>query len=208
MFEDRRDAGRRLAELLSNYRKSEALVLAIPCGGVEVGYQVAEALALQFELLISRKLPMPGNPEAGVGAIAEDGSTYLVPGSNQRFGEAEIERIRCEQQAEIERRIRELRRGRPLPTLNGRQVILIDDGVAMGSTMRASIACCRNQDAAEVIVAVPVAGPRVVPELERLADKVVCVESPRFFRAVAQVYRHWRDVPDEEVLEIMQRRTR
>lgn len=206
MFENRMDAGRKLAQKLTHHRNGNALVLAIPCGGAEIGYQVATALGLKFGLLIARKLPMPGNPEAGFGAIAEDGSTVLMPGAEQEFGHDTVQRVCAEQREEIQRRIRHLRGGEELPSLENRRVILTDDGVAMGSTMRASITCCRNWGAAAVTVAVPVAGPRIVPTLEKEADEVIAVECPSGFRAVAQVYRTWRDVADEEVVEIMRRK--
>lgn len=205
MFDDRRDAGQQLARRLTHHHDSSAIVLAIPCGGVEIGYQVATTLGVDFDLIVVRKLPMPGNPEAGFGAIAEDGSTVMVPGAEEQFGPDAVQRVSREQRQEIRRRIRELRNGNPLPDVEGRRVILTDDGVAMGSTMRASIACCRNRGAGAVTVAVPVAGPRVVPALQEEADGVVAVTSPPGFRAVAQVYRRWRDVTDEEVLEIMGR---
>lgn len=206
MFADRTDAGRQLAAKLTHHRGGDAVVLAIPCGGVEVGDQVASVLDLSFDLVIVRKLPMPDNPEAGFGAVAEDGSSVIMPGAEEQFGPETVRRVRAEQCEEIQRRIRELRDGRDLPPLDGRRVILVDDGVAMGSTMRASIRCCRDRGAAAVTVAVPVVGPRIIPRLEKDADEVVVVESPAGFRAVAQVYRRWYDVPDVEVVTIMRRR--
>ncbi len=206
MFTDRSDAGRRLAAKLTHHRGGDAVVLAIPCGGAEVGDQVASTLGLPFDLIIVRKLPMPDNPEAGFGAVAEDGSSVMISGVEEQFGHKTVRRVHAEQCQEIQRRICELRNGRELPPLEGRRVILVDDGVAMGSTMRAAIRCCRNRGAAAVTVAVPVAGPRIIPRLEEEADEVVAVESPRGFRAVAQVYRRWYDVPDAEVVTIMRRR--
>jgi predicted phosphoribosyltransferase len=206
MFEDRSDAGRALAEKLEPYRDEHPLVLAIPRGGVEVGYQVAKALDADLSLLITRKLPFPGNPESGFGAIAEDGSAFVYEHAARTVPDPVIERIKERQREEIERRIEVLRKGEPLPEMSGRTVILVDDGIAMGSTMRASIQLCKHRGAGKIVVAVPVAGEQVVRDLRRLVDDVVVVETPAYFRAVAQVYRNWYDVPDAEVLEIMARR--
>lgn len=209
MFEDRTDAGQKLAYALEEYKDREnVLVLAIPRGGAEVGYRVAEHLDADFSLLVTRKLPYPSHPEAGFGAIAEDGSTYIYEDAARRLSPEAIRRIAREQRQEIERRVEVLRGGRPLPTIRGRTVILVDDGIAAGSTMRASIQLCKNREAARIVVGVPVAGERTTEEIEQLVDEVVVVEQPAFFRAVAQVYRAWYDVPDREVLEIMTRRQR
>jgi predicted phosphoribosyltransferase len=206
MFADRKEAGKRLAEKLEKYRKREnVLVLAIPRGGVQVGYQVAKYLNADFSILISRKLPYPYNPEAGFGAIAEDGSTFLFPHAEFELPGETINEILISQQDEIKRRIETLRKGKPLPAMEGKTVILVDDGIAMGSTMRASIKCCRNQGAGRIVVGTPVAGERGRMEIGQLVDEIVVVEEPINFRAVAQVYQNWYDVPDEEVLEIMKK---
>ncbi len=205
MFDDRTDAGQQLARALDAYKDQDVLVLAIPRGGVEVGFQVATYLNADLSIIVARKLPFPDNPEAGFGAVAEDGSTFIFPDAAHWLPRAVIARIVQEQQQEIARRIAVLRGGEPLPPIAGRTVILVDDGIAMGSTMRASIRLCRNQQAGKVIVAAPVAGPRTAREMATLADEAVILEQPPFFRAVAQVYRNWYDVSDEEVLEIMAR---
>lgn len=203
MFENRTDAGKQLGKALLKYRDPYTIVLAIPRGGVEVGYQVAKALDAPLSLIISRKLPLPYNPESGFGAVAEDGSTWLVPHLRGYLQEDLSEKIIQEQVAEIKRRIETLRGGRDLPDIKGSTVILVDDGIAMGSTMRASIAYCRNREAGKVVVAAPVTGEDTAEEMRKIADDVVILEMPLYFRAVAQVYRNWYDVPDEEVLEIM-----
>jgi putative phosphoribosyl transferase len=205
MFSDRTDAGMRLAKALDRFRAENCIVLAIPRGGAEVGYRVADSLGAPFSLIISRKLPFPDDPEAGFGAVSEDGSTWMVPGARNWLRMETIEKIKADQLEEIRRRIGVLREGRELPDIRGRAVILVDDGIAMGSTMRASVACCRNLGAAKVVVAVPVTGRETVREMESIADEVVVLEIPGDFRAVAQVYENWYDVPDEEVLEIMAR---
>jgi putative phosphoribosyl transferase len=204
MFRDRKDAGRRLAGALRPYRQEHPLILAIPRGGVEVGVQVALGLEAPLAILIARKLPLPDDPEAGFGAVAEDGSTFLVEYLAAALGPARVQETIREQMQEIQRRIAVLRNGEPLPPLAGRTVIVLDDGIAMGSTMRAAVALCRNRQAGRVIVASPVAGPPTAAELRTLADDVVILETPLTFRAVAQAYENWYDVPDEEVIRIME----
>jgi predicted phosphoribosyltransferase len=205
VFRDRADAGQQLARALEQYRSENPLILAIPRGGAEVAYQVAKHLEADLGLLMVRKLPYPDNPESGFGAIAEDGSTYLNQEAALTLSERAIYGIIRQQNIEIDRRVEVLRQGRPLPEIEGRIVILIDDGIAMGSTMRAAISLCRRRKASSLVVAVPVAGRRVANEMQRLADRVIVLEQPRYFRAVAQVYRSWRDVPDDEVIEVMDR---
>ncbi len=205
MFTDRGDAGRRLAESLEKYRDRGVLVLAIPRGGVEVGLEVARFLNADFSIVITRKLPTPDDPEAGFGAIAEDGSTYIFERVARWIHPDLLESIKDEQSREIERRKQVLRRGWALPEIAGRTIILVDDGIAMGSTMMASIALCRKQKAAWIVAAAPVAGPDTARALENEADEVVVLETPRFFRAVAQAYQNWYDVPDREVIEILER---
>jgi predicted phosphoribosyltransferase len=205
MFRDRTDAGIRLARELEKYKGTGALVLAIPRGGVEVGYQVARHLGADFSIIITRKLPFPENPESGFGAIAEDGSAFMAEGARHQVPQATVEKIAEEQKREIRRRIEALRGGRPLPDVEGRAVILVDDGIAMGSTMGASIMLLRNRKAGRVVAAAPVAGARTAAEMGKLADEVVVVEVPSYFYAVAQVYENWYDVPDEEVVAIMAR---
>jgi len=213
MFEDRRDAGQELARRLEPYKGEDVLVLAIPRGGVEVGYQVAKYVDADFSLLIARKLPYPDQPEAGFGAIAEDGSAVVLDRATRWVSDETVERVTEEQRQEIERRVAVLRKGEPLPEMEGRTVILVDDGIAMGSTMRAAIKLCRHRNAGRIVVAVPVASPDVAERIEpkRMGgktqgpDEIVVLEQPRFFRAVAQVYEHWYDVPDSEVTALMER---
>ncbi len=205
MFRDRKDAGKRLGEALSGYRNQNPLVLAIPRGGVEVGYEVAKALQADFDLLICRKLPYPDNPESGFGAIAEDGTLFINEAAAAYLSEGTILRIIEEQKREIERRIERLRGGRPITPVEGRTVILVDDGIAMGSTMTAALRMCRKRGAKRIVVAAPVAGARTIAYFSQVADDVVVLESPPDFYAVAQVYEKWYDVSDEEVLEILGR---
>jgi predicted phosphoribosyltransferase len=208
MFKNRKDAGEKLAKALEKYRTENPIILAIPRGGVEVGLQVAAKLGADFSLIIARKLPFPDNPEAGFGAIAENGSTFILENAYYWLSEETIEQIKQEQTAEIERRIKALRGGNPIPELAGRTVILIDDGIAMGSTMRAAIELCKNRKAGKIVVAVPVAGREVAEELQKKVDELVVIETPVYFRAVAQAYEKWYDVSDEEVLDLLRENIR
>ena len=205
MFRDRKEAGKKLALELDKYKNKNVLVLAIPRGGVEVGLEVASHLNSDFDILVSRKLPIPYNPEAGFGAIAEDGSIYLNKDAYSWVGKDDIERIKKEQIIEIKRRIDVLRGGKPLTQVRGRKVILVDDGLAMGSTMYASVEYCRNKKAEKVIVAVPVSGKDVFYEIKQLVDEAYVLEMPYNFMAVAQSYLYWTDVTDEDVIELMKK---
>lgn len=203
MFEDRKDAGKRLAKALTKYRNKDVLILAIPRGGVEVAYKVAEYLNAELNLLVSRKLPFPNNKEAGFGAIAEDGSTFIFKDAYMWLSEEKIEEIKMEQIDEVRRRIEILRQGKKLPGIKGRIVILIDDGLAMGSTIRVAIMLCKNKGAKKVVVAAPVSGEDIAREIEEIVDEIVILEKPVSFQAVAQVYKNWHDVTDSEVIEIL-----
>ena len=205
MFDNRQDAGQNLGKALHKYKDKGVIVLAIPKGGVQVGYEVAKYLNADLSIIVARKLPFPDNPEAGFGAIAEDGSTFIFEGAERWLQKETIDEIIGEQRGEIKRRIEVLRKGKPLPEIKDRIVILIDDGIAMGSTMRVSINLCKNKKAKRIIVAVPVSGRDVAEEIQELVDELIVLEMPPFFRAVAQVYRNWYDVLDEEVSEIMRR---
>jgi putative phosphoribosyl transferase len=204
VFKDRKDAGEKLAEALTAYKGKKPLALAIPRGGVAVGYQVARHLQGDFSIIVVRKLPFPDNPESGFGAIAENGITYFVDSALKVLSSNAVERIVEEQKLEIKRRIEILRGGKSLPAMKNRTVILVDDGIAMGSTMRAAIMQCRSNKPAKIVVASPVAGPSTAADLEKFVDEVVILEKPLFFRAVAQAYEIWYDVQDKEVLKIMQ----
>ena len=205
MFEDRKDAGKKLAKELTRYKGKSVLVLGIPRGGVEVAYEVAKYLDAELSILISRKLPLPFNPEAGFGAIAEDGSTLIQKDTHSWLSREEVEEIIREQKLEVDRRIKVLRKAKPLPRIKGRTVILVDDGLAMGSTMKVSIDLCKNKEAGKIIVAVPVSGESTAREIGDMVDEIVVLEMPPFFQAVAQVYTNWRDIQDSEVIEILER---
>ena len=206
MFIDRKDAGKKLSQRLLHLKGEFPLVLAIPRGGVPVAYEIAKALQADFSLVIARKLPFPHNPESGFGAIAEDGSSVILDQAYLIFSPESIEIIKEEQKKEITRRIQVLRGGRKLPEITNRTIILVDDGIAMGSTIRAAIKLIEKRDPKSLIIAVPVSSPEVAKALKEKAavDETVILEQPQYFRAVAQVYKNWRDIPDHEVLAIME----
>ncbi len=205
MFQDRKDAGRQLGRALEDYRGVSPLVLAIPRGGVEVGHEVARHLEADFSIIVARKLPFPDNPEAGFGALAEDGSVYMISGAKFAVPPGVAGKIIDEQKKVVQRRIETLRKGRPLPDLESRTVLLVDDGIAMGSTMIAAARCCRNLGAENIIVGAPVGGPTAERKMSEHADEAVVVYTPPDFMAVAQGYYHWHDVTDNEVVEIMEK---
>ena len=205
MFKDRKDAGQKLAKELQLYKEENPLIFAIPRGGVELAYEVSKMLNTDFSLLICRKLPFPLNTESGFGAMAEDGSLYINERSAASVSHKEIKQIIAEQRLEIKRRIQTLREGRPLPSIKERTVILVDDGIAMGSTMHVAVELCKKEGAKKIIVAVPVAGRKTIEKFSKIADEVIVLESPVNFYAVAQVYENWYDVSDEEVLEFLKR---
>lgn len=205
MFIDRSHAGRELSKKLTHIRDFSPLVLAIPRGGVPVGYEVAKALNADFSLIMAKKLPYPYNPESGFGAIAEDGSCVILSQAKSIFSIGTINKIKEERLWEIKRQIRIFRGGYPLPEMNSRTIVLVDDGIAMGSTIRVSIRLIANHNPKSLIVAVPVSSPEVGKSLdvENAISETIILEQPRYFRAVAQVYENWREIPDHEVISIM-----
>jgi predicted phosphoribosyltransferase len=206
MFKDRIEAGQQLAEALDEYKEqSDTIVLAIPRGGIILGVEIADVLNIGFSILISRKLPLPSNPESGFGALAEDGSLYLHPQARLWVTEEQIDEIIERQKKVIKERIETLRENKSLPSLEEKTVILVDDGIAMGSTMEAAIRMCRLKRVKKIVVAVPVASPRAMHRFYDLSDDLIVLESPPDFRAVAEVYQNWWDVSDHEALQAMKK---
>lgn len=205
MFDDRRDAGRRLATALERFRKDRPLVLALPRGGVPVGFEVAVALGARLDVLIVRKIGAPFQPELGVGAVGEGGVTVLNRPLMMRAGvdEARLQPIIAAETAEVRRRVDLYRAGRPMLDPRDRTVIVVDDGLATGFTARAAVDAVRSMGAATVVVAVPVGAPDTVAALEELADHVVCLNTPRFFMAVGEFYRDFRQTSDQEVVALL-----
>ncbi len=207
-FRDRREAGRRLAEALEGYRARRPYVLAIPRGGIVVGYEVAVALAAPLDVVVPRKLRAPYNPELAIGAVASDGSVYydspLV--GTLRVPEDYLQEEIAFQLDEIRRRVVLYRGDRPQPDLGGRAAIVVDDGIATGSTMIAALRATRAMHPVVLVAAIPVAPPEGVENLRREADEVVCLTTPMMFYAVGQFYEDFAQTADEEVTTLLRRR--
>lgn len=200
MFADRKDAAIKLAHALNNYRDQNAVVLGIPRGGVEIAYYVAMYLQAEFSMIITRKLGYPDNPEAAFGAIAEDGSIYLSEETSGTVLEEEISAIIEAERMEIQRRINTLRNGKPLPGLEGKIVIIVDDGIATGATILTAIAMCRKRHPSKIIIGAPVASAQMEHALRKLVDEVVILEKPSPFYAVGQGYRNFTNLTDAQTI--------
>jgi len=200
-FQDRVDAGRQLARALQHHAGAGALVLALPRGGVVVGAEVARALDAPLDVIIARKLGAPGQPELGFGAIAEDGSVVTDPTMVRMLGlsPAEISDLARDELREATRRVARYRHGRPLPRLGDRNIILVDDGIATGGTVRAALRALHRAGARHVVLAVPVGPPDTIAALRRETDEVVCVLQPEDLRAVGAWYDDFPQTTDEEV---------
>ena len=201
MFRDRRHAGLLLGEMVRPLGLVRPVVLGLPRGGVVVAAEVARALDAPLDVLVVRKLGAPGNPELGIGAIAEGGVVVHNEALIARLGvsRVELERVAAQERAELERRTRAYRAGRPPRALEGCTAVVVDDGLATGYTARAAVAAARARGAAAVVVAVPVAAPDTAAEFEALVDRVVCVESPDFLFAVGASYADFSQTRDDEV---------
>ncbi|MGH2349145.1 MAG: phosphoribosyltransferase [bacterium] len=210
IFQDRRDAGGRLADALRVYRERAPVVLAIPRGGVVVGYEVARRLDAPLDVVVPRKLRAPHNPELAVGAVAHDGSVYIDTPLVVNLGvdEAYLRRETDEQLEEIRRRMIAYRGDRPAPVLRDATAIVVDDGLATGSTMIAALRAVRGMSPAAVVAAIPVAPTDTADRLKGEADAVVCLHGPTLFYAVGQFYVDFDQVSDDEVIDLLRRRER
>jgi putative phosphoribosyl transferase len=207
-FRDRREAGRFLARKLTAYAgRPDVLVLALPRGGVPVAFEVARALHVPLDVFLVRKLGLPGHEELAMGAIASGGVHVLnddvvralhIPGTV-------IATVAAAEQQELERRERIYRGDRSAPSVHGRTIILIDDGLATGSTMRAAVAALRRQGPARIIVAVPVGAPETCAEFQDEADEAICARTPEPFLAVGLWYDDFSQTTDEEVHDLLEK---
>ena len=205
MFRDRLEAGERLAEVLSDYRGERVAVIAIPRGGVEVGYAVAERFDSPLEVTVPRKIGSPMDPELAVGAVAEDGTIYVEEDVVRMLGVRE-DWIRVEAERELQevrRRLELYRGGKPLPELREYVVLLVDDGIATGATIIATARFLRKLNPRRLVIAAPVAPPEVLPKLSREADDVRCVETPTPFFAIGQFYQDFSQLDDSKVIEYL-----
>lgn len=208
-FKDRNQAGELLAARLVELgydQKPHLLVFGLPRGGVPVAFQVARRLNTPLDVWVVRKLGTPGHEELAMGAIASGGGRVL----NQDIVESlqisadTIAAVEQQQQAELERRERLYRGSKPFPELTDQTVLLVDDGLATGATMKAALAAARHKHPRRLVVAVPVAPPDTVAEIQTLVDEVVCLETPAFFQAVGLWYEHFPQTSDEEVLALLE----
>ncbi len=207
-FPDRRAAGQVLAGLLRHYAKrDDLLVLALPRGGVPVAMEIAKVLNAPLDVILVRKLGLPGHSELAMGAIASGGIRIMNEEIlHQAMVSPDAVEVVVERESrELERREHIYRGDRPWPDLEGRCVILVDDGLATGATMRAAVDAVRVQKPERIVVAVPVAPPETVRELEQLVDEVVCPLQPESFMAIGQWYRDFHQVSDAEVLALLEK---
>ena len=204
LFRDRADAGRRLAHELEDLGDADVVVLGLPRGGVPVAYEVARHLAAPLDVVVVRKLGVPFQPELAMGAIGEGGYTVTERSvlERTRITREEWEAVEHEQRRELERRVAEIRQGRPRQDLHGRVVVIVDDGIATGSTARVACRVARHLGAARIVLAAPVAPLDTVRELTD-ADEVICLETPRYFGSVGEHYADFAPVSDQEVIDLL-----
>lgn len=206
-FVDRQDAGRKLAERLLGYRDERPTVFALPRGGVPVAYEVARSLEAPLEVFVARKLGAPGQPEFGIGAVAVGGVRVLNEEVVRRLGipEEYVERITQSETAEVERRLEHFRGERPEPEVRDRTAILVDDGLATGVTARAAIKALRLREPRRLVLAAPVCAAQTATLISLEVDEMVCLETPSDLGAIGFWYRDFSQVPDEEVIELLDR---
>ena len=207
MFQDRKDAGRRLAALLTHIPTQHLVVLGLPRGGVPVAAEVADALGVPLDVIIVRKLGVPSRPELAMGAIGEDGVRILNEPVIQdaRITASEFARIEAKERVELARRAARFRGGRDRCSLVGRTALIVDDGIATGSTVRAACQVARAHGAERVIVAAPVAPPGAAEQLRDVADEVIVLASPVSFLAIGQFYDDFAQTSDDEVIRLLER---
>ncbi len=207
MFQTRVQAGKLLAEKLQKYKGKSAVVLAIPRGGLVVAKEIAQSLAAKLDIVVAHKLGAPGNPELAIGAIAEDGTTVF---NEDVLRLADVSRIfigseKAEQLKEISRRVSEYRGKRKLPAIKGKIVIIVDDGIATGATVRAAVAFVKKRKPEKIIIATPVCAADTLEILNREADEVVVLEKPIWLGAIGEFYKEFPQVGDSEVKKILEK---
>lgn len=204
VFKDRKEAGQKLAAALAGFKGSEdVLLFALPRGGAVLGAEVAKALGVPFDVLVTRKLGAPFNPEFAIGSLAETGEIIWNEAERAASDKKVLDGIVREEAAEAERRVKKYRQGRALPDMAGKTVIIIDDGVATGLTVRAAVAAAKAKQAERVVIAVPHGARDSLVALRQEADEVIALEEPEDYGAVGEFYREFPQTEDEEVLELL-----
>lgn len=209
-FRDRQDAGRRLAAELRSYAGEQPIILALPRGGVPVAYEIAHTLHAPLDVWVVRKVGVPWHAELGAGAVAEGGYVYLNPEVLGPVGlsEADLAQTVLAKQQEVEQRVRLFRGSRPRPALRNRTVILVDDGIATGGTVRVAVRSIRAEQPRAIVLAVPVAAPDSLRALAPEVDRVVCLQTPADLYAIGLWYEDFTQVPDHEVTRLLERARR
>lgn len=206
MFYDRYEAGQKLASALKKYRdKRNVIILAIPRGGVVTGFEVAKALNVPLDIVVARKIGAPGNPEFAIGAVSEKGEIILNEEtvSNYRISQDYIKKEAKSQRAEVKRRLAEYRGKKKPINLKNKIVIITDDGIATGASVKAAISSVKTENPKKIILAMPVAPPGTIEELKKQVDEAVVIEKPSMFFAVGQFYQIFDQTSDEEVKKIL-----
>lgn len=206
-FEDRRDAGRRLAAKLSRFRDERPVVFALPRGGVPVGYEISRALGAPLDVFVSRKLGAPDQPEFGIGAVAAGGVRFLNRDviRRLRIPDDYVERVTARELAEVNRRLRYFRGERPEPQIYGRTAILVDDGLATGVTARAAVAALRRRRPRRLILAAPVCAAQTAEIFLPEVDELVCLKTPSDLGAIGFWYEDFEQTPDAEVVQLLEK---
>jgi putative phosphoribosyl transferase len=207
LFENRKDAGEKLAAKLEKFENKKIMVLAIPRGGVIVGYEIAKKLHAPLDIIVPRKLRAPNQPEYAIGAITEDGNIILTEYA-VKFLNISEEYIKLEsqrQKKEIDRRLRTYKGNQKIPDFKGYHVIVVDDGIATGATMKAALTSVKKRGAKSVILAVPVASSSALNMLQDDADETICLYTPKSFYAIGQFYNSFEQNSDQEVKELLEK---
>ena len=206
LFKDREDAGKKLARLLTEFRGKRMVVLGMPRGGVVVAKEVADALDAPLDVVVTRKIGAPGEPEFALGAVTQEGDVIVDGRAAESVG-ATTEYLQEEanrKKSEVKERMRSLRGDMQYPNLEGETVIIVDDGIATGNSMRAAVQSVKNRGPKEVVVAVPVAPAEAVDRISREGSRVVCLEQPSFFFAIGEFYNNFEQVEDSEVRRLLE----
>ena len=208
-FRDRTEAGQLLAARLSRYANQQVLVLALPRGGVPVAYEIAQALHADLDLCLVRKLGVPGQPELAMGAIASGGFRVMNAEivESLHISEQQVLQVATLEQAELERRQRLYRGDRPALAVRDRTVILVDDGIATGATLRAALAMLKSQRPRAIVIAAPIASPHSFRAFQSLVDEIICLATPELLHSIGQYYKDFSQTSDQQVCQLLARST-